>query len=209
MLVFALYLSPQSAKAEPITVAVLGDSLVEGYGLPKPDGFVPQLENWLTENGQDVTLINAGVSGDTTSGGVSRIDWTLTPDVDAIIVSLGANDMLRGLDPALSRQNLDKILTVVQGKNQPVMLIGIQAPNNFGADYKRDFESIYPDLAKQYDTLLYANFVGALFTDSDMGAMLEKYFQADGIHPNAVGVKRIVNDMGPTVVELIGQVQKP
>ena len=104
------------ARAEPVTIAALGDSLTQGYGLPQEAGFVPQLQDWLRAEGADVVLINAGVSGDTTAGGAARVDWTLTPEVDAMIVALGGNDLLRGIDPGVSRENLDKILAVAEAK---------------------------------------------------------------------------------------------
>lgn len=189
--------------AEPVVVAAIGDSLVHGYGLPAEDGFVPQLGGWLSDHGQDVALINAGVSGDTTAGGLSRVEWTLTPDVDALIVSLGGNDVLRGIDPEVARSNLTGILTIASQRGLPVLLVGILAPNNYGAEYKRSFESIYPALSERFETLLYRNFVGALTDRPDRGATLAAFYQADRLHPNASGVKIIVEDMGPAVVELV------
>jgi len=180
------------------TIAALGDSLTQGYGLPQNQGFVPQLERWLTTQGADVRLINAGVSGDTTAGGLSRIDWTLTPDVDALIVALGGNDLLRGLDPALSRENLSAILQKAQDRNLPVLLIGLPAPGNFGPDYKADFDAIYPALAAQYNVLLHPNFLGGL-----ADAPPAEVIQPDGLHPNANGVSLIVQDIGPKALELV------
>jgi acyl-CoA thioesterase-1 len=116
-----------AAHAEPVTIAALGDSLTAGYGLPNGDGFVPQMQAWLDANGAEVTLLNAGVSGDTTAGGLSRTDWTLTPDVDGMLLALGGNDYLRGLDPALSRTNLDGILTKAAAADVDAMLIGLTA----------------------------------------------------------------------------------
>jgi acyl-CoA thioesterase-1 len=205
ILVIFIYGPVGKVNAEPVVVAALGDSLVHGYGLPQEDGFVPQLATWLSDHDEDVVLINAGVSGDTTAGGLSRVEWTLTPEVDALIVSLGGNDVLRGLDPKVSRSNLTGILKIAAQKELPVLLIGILAPNNYGADYKREFEDIYPALSAEFDTLLYPNFMGVLTELPDRGATLAAYYQADGLHPNASGVQKIVDDLGPAVVELAKQ----
>lgn len=119
---------PMMAQADEVVIAALGDSLTQGYGLVQEDGFVPQLQAWLAEQGADVTIINAGVSGDTTAGGLSRVDWTLTPDVDALIVALGGNDLLRGIAPEVSRANLQGILSAAAANSVPVLLVGMQAP---------------------------------------------------------------------------------
>ena len=191
------------AWAEPTTIAAVGDSLTHGYGLAPGQGFVPQLETWLNAQGADVKLINAGVSGDTTAGGLSRIEWTLTPDVDAVIVALGANDMLRGLPPEQARQNLDQILDVITAKDMPVLLVGIDAPSNYGAAYEQDFEAIYPDLATEHDALHFPNFLQGLAALEDLNLVMQTYMQGDRIHPNAAGVRLIVEAMGPAVLELI------
>ncbi len=190
------------AYAEPVTIAALGDSLTAGYGLPPEDGFVPQLQTWLSAAGTEAVVLNAGVSGDTTQGGLSRVDWTLTPDVDALIVALGGNDLLRGLDPALSRQNLDGILKAAAGRGIPVLLVGMEAPGNFGPDYKAAFDAIYPELAAQYGTVFYKGFLDALTSLPDRQAAFAAYMQADGLHPNREGVALIVAAMGPSVQEL-------
>ncbi len=191
------------AAAEPMTIAALGDSLTQGYGLPPEDGFVPQLQRWLDADGQEVTLINAGVSGDTTAGGLSRIGWTLTDDVDALIVALGGNDFLRGIDPSVSRANLDGILSEATARSLPVLLIGMDAPSNYGAEYEADFEAIYPELAEKYGALHHENFLGALSALGNPEEALERYMQPDRIHPNAEGVALIVEDIGPRVLELV------
>ena len=190
------------AAAEPVTIAALGDSLTQGYGLVPEKGFVSQLQRWLDGQGAEVTLINAGVSGDTTAGGLSRIGWTLTPEVDALIVALGGNDLLRGIDPATARANLDGILAEATSRGVPVLLIGMDAPSNYGPDYEAEFEAIYPELAAQYGALHHENFLGALAAVDDRALALERYMQPDRIHPNAEGVARIVEDVGPQVVEL-------
>lgn len=199
----------EQARAEPVTITIIGDSLVQGYGLPAENGFVPQLQNTLTSNGIDVILLNAGVSGDTTAGGLSRVEWALTPDVDGVIVSLGGNDLLRGFDPAFSRSNLQMIVETAIGRGLPVLLVGIKAPSNYGADYKADFDAIYPDLSDEHETLLYPNFLAALFALPDRSATLANFMQADSIHPNAKGVALIVQDMAPIVGRLVQRISQP
>ncbi len=196
-----------TAEAETVTVAALGDSLTQGYGLLPEEGFVPQLEAWLRAEGADVALINAGVSGDTTAGGLARAGWTLTPEVDAMVVTLGGNDMLRGIDPASSRENLRGILEAARTAGVAVLLVGIEAPSNYGPDYKAAFDAIYPDLAREFGVPLYPSFFGALLGDGDLAAAREAYFQADGIHPNPEGVARIVADLGPAVLALVDSVR--
>lgn len=198
--VFLLLVSPVMAE-EPVTVLALGDSLTQGYGLPEQDGLVPQMRKWMENQGVDVVLINAGVSGDTTAGGAARVEWSLTPEVDAMIVALGGNDLLRGIDPAVSRRNIEDILRVAEAKGVEVLLVGLSAPGNYGADYKTAFDSIYPDLSKSYGTLLAPDFFAGL-GGGDPSA-LQEWFQADGIHPNAEGVARIVEGLGPQVRALI------
>ena len=184
--------------ASPVTVAALGDSLTAGYGLERDQGFVPQMQAWLDAQGAEVMLLNAGVSGDTTAGGLSRVDWTLTPDVDGMLVALGGNDYLRGLDPKVSAANLDQILAKAQAADVPAMLIGLQAGTNYGADYADAFNGMYPALAAKYDDPVYPDWFAAL-----RGAALQSYLQADGVHPNAEGVKLIVAAMGPSVLEFV------
>ncbi len=199
----ATIVSIGAAKAEPLTIAALGDSLTQGYGLTPNDGFVPQLQRWLDGQGADVALLNAGVSGDTTAGGLSRIAWTLTPDVDALIVALGGNDLLRGIDPAVSRANLDGILSEAGARDLPVLLIGMDAPPNYGADFEAAFDTMYPELAETHGTLHHPNFLGALAAMDDRAMVLQRFMQGDGIHPNRDGVARIVEDIGPSVLALI------
>ncbi|WP_299566813.1 arylesterase [uncultured Sulfitobacter sp.] len=192
---------PVSAQT---VIAALGDSLTQGYGLPVEDGFVPQLQRWLDAQGADVRLINAGVSGDTTSGGLARVDWTLTPEVDGMIVALGGNDLLRGLAPEQARANLEGIVQAAQAADVEVLLIGMQAPGNFGAGYKAQFDAMYPELAETYGTGYFESFFAGLTQDDaepDPSA-LRAWFQADGIHPNADGVARIVEAIGPAVLTL-------
>lgn len=198
---------PGFVAAQGITIAALGDSLTQGYGLATQEGFVPQLDAWLQAQGQDVTLINAGVSGDTTAGGLSRVDWTLTPDVDAMIVALGGNDLLRGIDPEVSRANLDGILKAADAAGVDVLLVGMQAPGNFGPEYKEVFDAIYPELAKAHGTEFAVSFFEGLGGPDLDPATLGAFLQNDGIHPNADGVEKIVGALGPHVLGLIARAE--
>ncbi len=200
--VFALSVTP-AAQAQETVIAALGDSLTQGYGLPQEQGFVPQLETWLRDQGIEARLINAGVSGDTSTGGLARIDWTLSDDVDAVIVTLGGNDLLRGIDPALTRENMNAIIAAAQEKGVRVLLIGMQAPGNYGPDYKAAFDAIYPELAQAHGTLFAHSFLAPL-TGGDITALPPRaLMQSDGIHPNAKGVEMIVQALGPKVIDLI------
>lgn len=201
----AVFLTAGAATAEPLTIAALGDSLTAGYGLNTDEGFVPVLQDWLTDAGADVRMINAGVSGDTTAGGLSRVDWTLTDDVDAMIVALGGNDYLRGLDPAVSRANLDGILSAAAARDVDVLLVGITAGMNYGPDYKQDFDKMYTELAATYDVPLYPTFFAGLQAVAGMQDGIQTFMQPDGIHPNAKGVQVIVADIGPVVLDLAMQ----
>lgn len=201
-----MFLLSAPVAADTVTIAALGDSLTAGFGLPVDDGFAPQLETWLEARGHDVDVINAGVSGDTTAGGLARVAWTLTDDVDAVIVELGANDFLRGLPPEAARANLDGILAEVTGQGLPVLLAGIPAPPNFGADYKTAFDAIYPELGAKYGAIVYKNFLYGIGSAGDL-AKVASLMQADGLHPNRDGVARIVADIGPLVEDLISRAE--
>lgn len=197
---------PALAATEPATVVVLGDSLTAGYGLAPDQGFVPRLQAWLEERGADAVIQNAGVSGDTTAGGLSRVDWALTPETDAVIVELGGNDFLRGLDPTLSRENLRGILEKVRDRGLPVLLVGIDASGQYGPDYEAAFDGMYPDLAQEFGALLEPDFFAGLREGGlDLDQARAAYLQPDGIHPNAEGVERVVERIGPRVLELIGE----
>ena len=195
------FLTTSYAVADELVIAALGDSLTAGYGLPQGDGFVPQMDAWLEGQGLAVDLRNAGVSGDTTAGGASRVDWTLTPDVDGMIVALGGNDYLRGLDPAVSRENLRRVLEVARDKDVDVMLVGLRAGSNYGLAYKDAFESMYTDLASEFEVPLFPSFFQGLQAAAGMQDGVTEFMQRDGIHPNAEGVKVIVAAMGPAVLE--------
>ncbi len=188
------------------TIAALGDSLTAGYGLPQEQGFTAQLQTWLRAHGANATIANAGVSGDTSAGGLSRLNWTLAPDVKALIVNLGANDMLRGTDPAQTRKNLDAILKGAAAKHIPVLLIGIRSSLNYGPDYKTQFDAIYPDLAAQYKTLFFPDYFGPFLAENPDPAAMTKYLQDDRLHPNAAGVAKIIAALGPKVLDLLKEV---
>lgn len=190
--------------AETVTVAALGDSLTHGYGVAPEDAFPAQLERWLQARGHDVSVVNAGVSGDTTAGGLARLDWTLTPEVDAVIVELGGNDLLRGIDPAASRANLDAILSRLVERGLPALIAGLPAPGNYGPEFKRDFDAMFPELAEKHGAILYPNFMAGLGTTEDREAV-RRLMQPDGIHPSPEGVARIVEHIGPRVEELIAR----
>lgn len=203
-------LTAGGAAAEPVTVVALGDSLTAGYGLEdQAQGFVPQLQGWLTARGHEVVVQNAGVSGDTTAGGLARIGWALGPEADALIVTLGGNDLLRGIDPAASKANLDGILKEAQARGLPVLLVAMKAGTNFGPDYKAAFDAMYGELADQHAALLAEDFFAGLrAAGADPGdpASMAAYMQADGLHPNPEGVRLIVVGLGPKVEELLAQV---
>lgn len=177
-------------------ILAFGDSLTAGYGLGPGEGFTDQLEDTLNENGQSVTVINAGVSGDTSSGGLSRLEWVLasTPNIDLVILALGANDALRGIQPEITRGNIDKMVSILKDKNIPIMIAGMMAPPNLGAIYGEKFNSIYPDTATKYDVTLYPFFLDGVAGFIELN-------QNDRIHPNPEGVKIITGKMTPTIID--------
>jgi len=194
---------PGSLLAGGLTLTAMGDSLTQGYGLPQDQGFVPVLERWLRGQGHDVNVINAGVSGDTTAGGLARIGWTLADSPDALIVAFGGNDLLRGIDPAASRANIAGILAAAREGGVPVLLAGLPAPANYGPDYQRDFEAMYVDLAAQFDAILVKDFLAPITAEVQAGRPLGALMQPDNIHPAPEGVRRIVDAMGPEVERLL------
>ncbi|MDC0659637.1 arylesterase [Leisingera sp. SS27] len=196
-----------AAWAEPLRITALGDSLVQGYGLPQGQGLVPQLERWLNENGAEVMLQNAGVSGDTTAGGAERAEWTLSDDPDGLIVLLGGNDMLRGLAPQEAHANLERILQTAQAKGIEVLLIGMKAPRNYGPEYKQEFDAIYPELAEEYGAVLHPDaFAGIAAAAGNDPAAAQGFIQDDGIHPNARGVALNVAAIGPAALQLLAAI---
>lgn len=189
-------------------ILAFGDSLTAGYGLPPDQGFVPRLNAWLAARGVEAVVVNAGVSGDTTAGGLARLDWALGEPADAMILELGANDMLRGLDPDAARANLDQILTRARETGMPVLLAGVPVIGNYGPEYQARFAAIYPDLARAHGAILYPSFFAGLAKGRSM-AEARALIQGDGLHPNAEGVEAIVGDIGPVVLELIERAGKP
>lgn len=190
---------------EPLEIVALGDSLTAGYGLPQGEGFVPQLQKWLDAQGARVRVTNAGVSGDTTAGGLARLDWALTPGADALIVALGGNDLLRGLPPQSARENLDRILARAEARGLPVLLIGLTAPGNYGADYKAAFDGMWTDLAARHGALLLPDFLAPLLAMDARARATAGVVQADNLHPTARGVGMLVDHVGPSVLALIAR----
>jgi acyl-CoA thioesterase-1 len=190
-LLLALFVA-HPAAAEQMRLTIFGDSLTAGYGLPQEHAFPVKLEAALKKMGANVKVLNAGVSGDTTAGGRARLDWTLADEPTHVIVELGANDALRGIDPAMTRENLDAIVTRLREDGIRVMLAGMYAPPNWGKDYENVFRSIYPDLARKHRVALYPFFLDGVATEPELN-------QPDGIHPNEAGVAVLVDRMGPVV----------
>ena len=187
------------SETAPLRLVALGDSLTQGYGLPQEEGLVPQLEAWLQAEGLDVIVINAGVSGDTTAGGLSRLDWTLADEPDAMMVALGGNDLLRGIDPAASRANLQALLERLTAEGIPAMLVGLPAPGNYGPEFRDAFEAMYTDLSRDYDAPLYPNLLQPISEKHELGLRYSELMQDDYLHPSAEGVAAIVEGLGPKV----------
>ena len=189
-------LMPVQAAAAPLRILAYGDSLTAGYGLPQEDGFVPQLQQALDKMGRETLVINGGVSGDTTAGGVTRLDWMLADKPDLVILELGANDALRGLDPAEARRNLETIILRLKESGAKILLAGMLAPRNLGEEYSAAFDSMYPDLAKAHDIDLYPFFLEGVATRPELN-------QGDGLHPTKEGVAVIVDGILPHVTRLM------
>ena len=199
-LMLVLPLRASAADEHETIIVALGDSLTAGYGLPQDQSFPAQLETALKARGANVRIVNAGVSGDTASAATKRLDWALPEDASAVIVELGGNDALQGVPPAGTKAALAKIIEQIKARGLKVLLAGMEAPRNMGEDYVTAFGSIYPDLAAQYDVLLYPFFLeGAALNDGLM--------QKDGIHPNGEGVAVIVENMLPKVEALLAQAE--
>lgn len=191
-------LAAPAAAADAVRIVALGDSLTAGYGLDAEVSFPAVLEAELRARGHDVHVVNAGVSGDTTRGGLERLDWAVGDDTDAVIVELGANDALRGIEPGATRDNLDTILGRLVERDIPVLLAGMQAPPNLGDDYAETFNAIFPDLAERHGVLLYPFFLEGVAAERPLN-------QPDGMHPNEAGVREIVARMIEPVETLIAQ----
>jgi acyl-CoA thioesterase-1 len=191
--------APAAAPAKPVKMVVLGDSLSAGLGLPASAAFPARLQKALADKGIKVEMTNAGVSGDTASGGRDRLDWSVPDGTDAVIVELGANDALRGIDPAVTRAALTDILTRLKARNIAILLCGMLAPPNYGSDYAARFNAIYPELSKSFGVPLYPFFLEGVAAEAKLN-------QADGIHPTADGVDIIVKNILPMVEALIGTI---
>jgi acyl-CoA thioesterase-1 len=194
-----LALAAAPAVAEPVRLVVLGDSLTAGYGLPPGAGFPAQLEAALKKRGRDVTVIDAGVSGDTTAGGLSRLDWSVGADAQAVIVELGGNDMLRGIDPARTAENLDRIVARLTERGLPVLVAGMRAPRNLGDAYGDAFDALFPAVAERHGATLYPFFLDGVAADPALNL-------PDGIHPNEAGIAIIVERILPAVEQLLDRV---
>jgi acyl-CoA thioesterase-1 len=197
-----LSLAGAPALADTPVVVAFGDSLSAGYGVTAPDAFPAQLARALAERGREVRMINAGVSGDTSAGGRARLDWMLSDDPDMVIVELGANDGLRGLDPARTYENIDAILTRLEAAGVAVLLTGMMAPPNLGREYGEAFNAVFPRLAEKHDVVFYPFFLDGVVAAPRLN-------QADGIHPNAAGVAAIVERILPYAIKALDKSRQP
>jgi acyl-CoA thioesterase-1 len=193
-----LFVTSAAAQAHVPVILDFGDSLTAGYGLMPEEAFPARLEAWLGTHGIAARVVNAGVSGDTTTDGLARLDWALADKPDLVILALGANDALRGIDPATVRANLDAMLQKLNAAGAKVLILGMLAPPNWGADYDRAFDQIYPQLAKAHDAALYPFFLEGVAMKPDLN-------QPDGLHPNERGVAVLVARIGPVVAGLLGR----
>lgn len=199
-LVMMLAVLPAHAGATGVRLMAFGDSLVHGYGLEEQETFPAQLEAALQERGHDVRVLNAGNSGDTTAAGLARLDWALVDDPDAILIVLGANDGLRGTDPAETRSNLASLLQQLEERELPTLFTGMLAPRNMGPDYAAEFDALFPQLAAAHEVIFYPFFLEGVVAQPPLN-------QGDGIHPNAAGVAEIVKRILPSVEKLLAQVE--
>jgi acyl-CoA thioesterase-1 len=198
----ALFAAPlRGQPASPVKIVALGDSLTAGLGLPAEAAFPAKLDEALKHKGIAVTVTNAGVSGDTATGGLERLGWSVPEGTDAVILELGANDMLRGIDPKVTRKALDAIITELKARNVAILLCDMKAAPNMGADYVREFDAIYPALASTHGVVFYPFFLDGVAADRSLN-------QPDGLHPTAAGVDVIVERILPKVEVLIGRVKK-
>ena len=188
-----------STASKSVVILAFGDSLTAGYGLERDDSFPRQLENSLATSGYPVTVINSGVSGDTSAGGLARLEWALAGNPQIVLVELGANDALRGLDPAQTYDNLDQILVRLKKAGCRIVFAGMRAPRNLGLDYTFEFDQIYPNLADRHDLYFYPFFLEGVAADHGLN-------QADGIHPNAGGVRVVVKGIQPLVVKAVEEI---
>lgn len=200
VLFLSLFFVETADAAKTKRLIAFGDSLTAGLGVAPEDAFPRQLEAALRAKGHAVEVVNAGVSGDTTAAGLSRLDWVIPQDADAVIVELGANDALRGLNPGAARANLDKIVNRLRARGLPVLVAGMLAPRNLGPEYAAAFDPIFADVAKSHEALLYPFFLEGVAGEAKLN-------QPDGLHPNAEGVATIVQRILPSVEKLIAQIK--
>ena len=202
--VFALMLVclwPPALAAEPFRIVAFGDSLSAGYNLPADAAFPTQLEKRLRLDGFDAVLVNASVSGDTSAGGLARLDFSIGDKADLVILELGANDMLRGVDPAVTRTNLEAIIARIGAHGAKTLLAGMEASGNFGAAYKQKFDAIYPELASRHGLPLYSFFMEGVAGDRSLTL-------ADGLHPTEAGVARVVKGIAPLVERMLAEMRE-
>ena len=199
--VMTMLFTPAAAQTATKRIVVLGDSLVAGFNLPADQAFPAVLQRELRARGHDIAVVNAGVSGDTSTGGLARLDWALADGADGVIVELGANDMLRGVDPVETEKALDSILAQLSRRKLPVLLAGMIAAPGMGKSFEERFNGIYGKLARKYDVLLYPFFLDGVTNERHM-------LLADGMHPNKQGVEEMVRRILPHVLKLIAQIQK-
>jgi acyl-CoA thioesterase-1 len=194
--------SAAQAQNRPLRIAAFGDSLTAGYGLPASAAFPAQLQKALAARGRTIVIENAGVSGDTAQAGLDRLDWSIGEGIDGVILELGANDALRGLDPAQTRTALEAIITRLKARNIPILLTGMLAPPNMGPAYRERFDAIFPDLAAKHGLILYPFFLDGVAGRRELNLN-------DGIHPTADGVKMIVDRILPTVERFLDTLRRP
>lgn len=200
VLIFLFLLLPLSAHAEPYKILAFGDSLTAGYGLDQGQAYPDKLEKKLRAMGYDVEIVNAGVSGETTTGGLNRLDWTMKHNPDLVMLALGANDALRFIDPGLTKKNLDQMISKIKAYDADVFLLGMLAPRNIGEDFIKRFDTIYPDLAKEYDIPLYPFILEGVATNPDLNLK-------DGLHPNNKGTEIIADRILPYLRDILDSQQ--
>ena len=197
LLLLLTMLAPMPASAKVPEILAFGDSLTAGLGLPASEAFPARLQARLKDEGIDVKIVNGGVSGDTTTDGLARLDWALADKPDVVILALGANDMLRGINPKIVRANLDQMIAKIQSSGAKILLLGMQSTTNWGAEYEHAFDNIYPELAKAHDVPLYPFFLDGV-------AMNPALNQPDGMHPNERGVAIMVDHIAPLLAKMVG-----
>jgi acyl-CoA thioesterase-1 len=198
-LFLSLLLSALPLRAQTIHILAFGDSLTAGLGLDPAQAFPARLEAALKARGHDIVITNAGVSGDTSTAGAERLDWSLVPEIDGVIVELGANDALRGIDPRETEKALDRILAALAERKLPVLFVGMLAPRNLGPDYGKKFDAVFPRLAEKHGVLFYPFFLDGIAAEP-------AFNQPDGLHPNSKGVDMIVSRILPITEDLLKQV---